>query len=75
MFYLALDGDRHSLEPFVRMCFNTAAGVGRWKFVRRDVIEQEKWTQFLPEAVIIEHGPDRKTIADPMRARTLINVK
>jgi len=75
MFYLALEGHSHGFETFVRMCSNTTAFVRGRKQIRRDVVEQQKWAQIFSQTVVIEYRSDRKAIADPMRARTLINAK
>jgi hypothetical protein len=47
-------------------------GSGRER-VRRGVIEQQERAQFAPEPVVIEDGPDRESVADPVHARTLMN--
>src|SRR6185369_17115067 len=71
----SLKGNGHGLKTFVRMCANAATLVSRWKPVRGDIIKQQKWTEILAEAIIIEDRANRKAIADPMRIRALVNVK
>ncbi len=68
MFDLALERDSHCLETFVWVCFHTTPSIGWWEFIRRDVIEQQERAKLLAQTVIVKDGPDRKTVADPVRA-------
>src|SRR6185295_8107727 len=67
MFQFALICDGDGLKTFVRVCTNAAPFVARRKFVRRRVVEQQKWTEFAPERVVIKNRAHGKSVADPMR--------
>ena len=72
MFYLTLKCHGNGFETFLGVRPHTSPLSGWRKFVRRHVIEQQKWAQFVSETIVVKDGPNRKTIADPVRARTVI---
>ena len=43
--------------------------------MRRGIVQQQKRTQLASQTVVIKHGTDRKTVADPVRSRTLMDAK
>ena len=62
---LAFEHQRHGLEAAMRMPADAARLVGRREVRRAGVVEQQERRK-LGMALVIEHGVDRKAVADPV---------
>ena len=65
MFQFALIRDGYGLKTLVRMASDATFFAARRKLMWGGIIEQQKRTQFLSQAIVVEHGMDGESIADP----------
>ncbi len=73
MLDFALIDDGHRFEAAVRMLADAARPLGRRKFRRAGVVEQQERAELRALRVIREQAPYGESVPDPMPLRTLVD--